>query len=105
MEHNELIKMKSIPMDERKNIGIEEMKEYDFGGLTIESLEKNGALVYIPYGVYVDIFRAIKKSITLIKKEIKEEQNKDSSDSLENIADLKNKLDIFENIYPLINEV
>jgi len=70
--NEELIDMKSIPIDERPNIGVQDMDKYKNGGLTVESLEANGALVYIPYGIYVDIFHSIDNGSIAIKQKIED---------------------------------
>lgn len=69
-EDEELIDMKSIQIDERPSIGIQDMKKYKNGGLTVASQEDNGTLIYIPNGIYYDLFRAIAIGARLIRNEI-----------------------------------
>lgn len=115
-DNEKLINMKMIPISSRENIGVENMGKYEFGGLAVESLEANGVLMYIPYGIYVDIFRAIERGIISIGKEI--DSLEDTKNGLsgeyagvlrENlmfqIKELEKQKNILEQIYPLIDEV
>lgn len=124
-EEKELIDMKSIPIDRRDNIGVQDMDNYINGGLTVESKEVNGALVYVPYGIWCNIFNAIDTGTILYKQEIEEIErlkNKLSKSEKyfkgkehmiepllqgydERIAELREKMLILENILPLVNEV
>lgn len=56
-----LIRMKDLPLESRPNIGREESNEYEYAGLCVESLECNGALVYIPYGIWCEVFNAMNR--------------------------------------------
>lgn len=120
MEETKLIDMKSIGISNRPNIGVQDMDKYINGGLMVESLETNGVLVYIPYGIYCDIFRAIDSSVLSMKREIRsyEEELKSLSTHTEDklikatknnhkhaIDELKEKVSILESIAPIINEV
>lgn len=116
----DLIDMKSIPIDKRPNIGIQDMNKYKNGGLTVESFESNGALVYIPYGIYVDLFNAIDNGTVCIKHKIADlQKHKRNMSKLENqeslksiiecddfiIEALKKDMSILSSIYPLKKDV
>jgi hypothetical protein len=120
-ENEELIDMKCIPISERPNIGIEDMVKYKNGGLTVESREKNGALVYIPYGIYVDLFNAIDTGVNAINGLIVErEKFKKSMETWNDdpeyirkfkentnyiIGILQRDMDILKSVYPMKNNV
>lgn len=120
METNNQIDMKSIPIDKRPNIGFNHLDEYINGGLTVESQHSNGALIYIPYGIYTDIFRAMESGMFYIGKEIdnlktmlktlynvenKELAEKLKQDTNHKIKELEKYHKIFEVIEPMINDL
>lgn len=59
----------------RKNISVQESYVYENSGCCLEETYSNGASVYIPYGVWCDIFGAIEKSTRYMEKEIDEMSN------------------------------
>lgn len=52
----------------RENVGIQGMKEYEFGGLVIDEKLRDGYNLFIPYGLHVDLFDAIWDSVLLIQE-------------------------------------
>lgn len=58
-----MVNMKDTSVDNRPNIGIQDMENYENGGLCVEELHTNGVSVYIPYGVYDAVFDAMSKGI------------------------------------------
>lgn len=112
--------MKNISVDSRPNIGVEKMSEYENGGLCIEKEHVNGVSVYIPYGVFNDIFTAIDLGAKFIGNGISENkrimQDLSSNEAIGNndalitnlkinTEELQKYKDILEQISPLQNEV
>lgn len=113
--------MKDINIDKRPNIGVEDMVNYENGGLCIDEMHKNGVSVYIPYGIYGDIFNAISLSLRELRKHRADnrkvilEYAKSSSSSIEakylvdvlegTNAELDKSIDVLESIVYLKDEI
>ena len=66
----EALDMSDIKTNCRPNISIDESPLYENGGCCLEETHTNGASIYIPYGIWSDIFSAIKKSTKCMNNEI-----------------------------------
>ena len=113
--------MKDINIDKRPNIGVEDMFNYENGGLCIDEMHTNGVSVYIPYGIYGDIFNAIEDSLKGLKakrddnRKLILEYSKISSSSIEakylvdvlegTNAELDKSIDVLESIVYLKDEI
>lgn len=111
--------MKDISVDSRHNIGVEDMVNYKNGGLCIDEMHTNGVSIYVPYGLYNDIFKALGVSVRSLEKQYSENIEtiatyKDSEsveakylvDVLENTNEsLMKSINILEAILPLGSEI
>lgn len=46
-----LIELMNIPIQSRPDVSIEQMEQYERGGIGIELQHENGSLLYLPYGL------------------------------------------------------
>ena len=113
-----MIYMKDFPIKDRPNIGVDKMQDFDFGGLCVESTHPNGALVYVPYGIWFDIFDTLERSMYLmvhmhskLKTEYADIKDKEGIPT-EVLEGYKNKLNTYtkdiqllESIIPLCQEI
>lgn len=104
--------MKNIPMHKRPNIGIDRISEFENGGLCIESKEVNGVLMYVPYGIWCDLFGLIDSSSMMIVNRIDnlrnlikqtEEAQIKNGDSI--ILDFKRQIDALQKQLDFINAI
>lgn len=66
----ESVNMADTPIDKRPNIGINKSPLYQNAGCCIENTHTNGVSIYIPYGIYTDLFNSINTSIHSIRDSI-----------------------------------
>lgn len=67
--------MKDIPMHKRPNVGVDTMCNFENGELCVESKEVNGVLMYVPYGVWCELFYVLDECgvmLALKKDKLKE---------------------------------
>lgn len=69
---NNMENMKDISIHKRPNIGVEDMGNYENGGLCIDSMERNGLHLYVPYGVWCDLFNAMDVGTRVMHDRIRE---------------------------------
>lgn len=113
--------MKDISIHKRPNIGVDKMKDYENGGLCIDSMERNGLHLYIPYGVWNDLFKAMQVSTNVMHNRIRElrglitegEEMQKQFPQYKNIVEnfreqvrlLEEQIFIFDTIAPLEEEI
>jgi hypothetical protein len=113
--------MNKYDVKKREEVGYKDMEKYKFGGLEVEELLTNGYLMYVPYGIHVDIFQAVysgilamEKQIEGLRKIIKETENSDFDDRVKEkvlpnfyhqIKELEKHKDVLSKIYPILDEV
>lgn len=59
MSTHSFTSLQQLSLENRPNVGMKDLENYENGGFLVESTHSNGALVYIPYGLWVDLFHAI----------------------------------------------
>lgn len=106
--------MKLYDEKQREEIGFNDMDKYEYGGLEIESKLTNGYLMYIPYGIHVDVFNAIEKGIQAMYKQkddlLETITMNPGADYLEEVlnrqvAELEKHIKVLEKITPIANEI
>lgn len=85
-EDMELLDISDTDVRLRHNIGIDKSPIYLNGGCCLENKHPNGADIYIPYGIWNDLFKAINISEKCLSKHIHELKRQ--------IDDLKNSCEI-----------
>lgn len=115
-----LKQMSALPIEKRPNIGVSEMEAYEHGGLCVESTHQNGALVYVPYGIWVNVFEAmqvganaLRSEMSTLEQELQDVKEKPDPATWEPIVrimeerlqKLMQNQAILEQISPLVSEV
>jgi len=83
-----MILMNKYDEKQRDEVGVKDMENYEFGGVELDETLTNGAQVYIPYGIWVDTFKAMEAGSIAIsrlneqdRKTIKEYENSEDKAS------------------------
>lgn len=71
----EPLNIKDTDVNRRDNIGVAESYFYENSGCCVEEMHLNGVSVYVPYGIWVDLFNSIDMSLRCMSNQ-KYELNK-----------------------------
>jgi hypothetical protein len=105
--------MNKYDVKKREEVGYKDMEKYEFGGLEIDELLTNGYLMYVPYGIHVDIFNAIEQGIRSMqrhKESIQHSMKEIEIESLKNnlklqIDGLDKQIDVLTKIHGIVTQV
>ncbi|PEL24286.1 hypothetical protein [Bacillus toyonensis] len=102
-------------MTKRPEVGFKDMKNYEFGGLEVDQKLENGYLLYVPYGVHVDIFNAMEAGIQQLQNKITDCENAIKENGKEHAAlsqmlqetinDVQKHIEVLQHITPLKHEI
>jgi hypothetical protein len=111
--------MNKHDLKKREEVGYKDMEKYECGGLEVEELLTNGYLMYVPYGIHNDIFKAMEvgntsilKRIDELKKIIKDTEVSDMPQKIKEqciknfnyqIEDYQKHVSVLEKIQPLVH--